>query len=96
MASQDWFEKDFYKILGVAKDVSDSAMPNSAKNMTRFAPWAAVLALPAVPVGLAVLGSLAVSAVLLVALASRMSSPTYLVVAVVAASVALARSAAQT
>ena len=24
MASQDWFDKDFYRILGVSKDVSDA------------------------------------------------------------------------
>ena len=24
MASQDWFDKDFYKTLGVAKDVSET------------------------------------------------------------------------
>ena len=26
MASQDWVEKDFYKILGVAKDVPDAEL----------------------------------------------------------------------
>ena len=24
MASQDWFEKDFYKILGIAKDAPEA------------------------------------------------------------------------
>ena len=24
MASQDWFDKDFYKVLGVSKDISDA------------------------------------------------------------------------
>ena len=31
MASQDWFEKDFYKILGVPKD-ADAAAANAHPN----------------------------------------------------------------
>ena len=29
MASQDWLEKDFYKILGVSKNASDAEIKKS-------------------------------------------------------------------
>lgn len=35
MASQDWFEKDFYKILGVSKDVSDSELKKVYRKLAR-------------------------------------------------------------
>jgi molecular chaperone DnaJ len=35
MASQDWFEKDFYKILGVAKDVSDAELKKVYRKLAR-------------------------------------------------------------
>lgn len=35
MASQDWFEKDFYKILGVAKDVSDADIKKTYRKLAR-------------------------------------------------------------
>lgn len=35
MASQDWFEKDFYKILGVAKDVSDAELKKVYRKLSR-------------------------------------------------------------
>jgi molecular chaperone DnaJ len=35
MASQDWFEKDFYKILGVSKDVSDSDLKKDYRKLAR-------------------------------------------------------------
>ena len=35
MASQDWFEKDFYKILGVAKDVSESELKKVYRKLAR-------------------------------------------------------------
>jgi len=35
MASQDWFEKDFYKILGVSKDVSDSDLKKAYRKLAR-------------------------------------------------------------
>ena len=35
MASQDWFEKDFYKTLGVAKDVSDAELKKVYRNLAR-------------------------------------------------------------
>ena len=35
MASQDWFEKDFYKILGVSKDVSESELKKVYRKLAR-------------------------------------------------------------
>lgn len=35
MASQDWFEKDFYKILGVSKDVSEAELKKVYRKLAR-------------------------------------------------------------
>lgn len=35
MASQDWFEKDFYKVLGVAKTVSDAELKKVYRKLSR-------------------------------------------------------------
>ena len=35
MASQDWFEKDFYKTLGVAKDVSEAELKKVYRKLSR-------------------------------------------------------------
>jgi molecular chaperone DnaJ len=35
MASQDWFDKDFYKVLGVSKDVSDSDLKKTYRKLAR-------------------------------------------------------------
>lgn len=35
MASQDWVEKDFYRILGVAKDVSDADLKKTYRKLAR-------------------------------------------------------------
>lgn len=35
MASQDWFEKDFYKVLGVAKDVSEAELKKVYRKLSR-------------------------------------------------------------
>ena len=35
MASQDWFDKDFYKMLGVSKDVSDSDLKKTYRKLAR-------------------------------------------------------------
>jgi molecular chaperone DnaJ len=35
MASQDWFEKDFYKILGVSKEVSDAELKKVYRKLAR-------------------------------------------------------------
>jgi molecular chaperone DnaJ len=35
MASQDWFEKDFYKVLGVAKDVTDADLKKAYRKLAR-------------------------------------------------------------
>ena len=35
MASQDWFDKDFYKVLGVAKDVSESDLKKTYRKLAR-------------------------------------------------------------
>ncbi|WP_248239558.1 DnaJ C-terminal domain-containing protein [Microbacterium kunmingense] len=35
MASQDWFEKDFYKVLGVSKEVSDADLKKTYRKLAR-------------------------------------------------------------
>src|SRR5690625_3629877 len=35
MASQDWFEKDFYQILGVDKNVSDADLKKTYRKLAR-------------------------------------------------------------
>ena len=35
MASQDWFEKDFYKILGIAKDAHEAEIKKSYRKLAR-------------------------------------------------------------
>jgi len=35
MASQDWFDKDFYKVLGVSKDVSDADLKKTYRKLAR-------------------------------------------------------------
>ena len=35
MASQDWLEKDFYKILGVSKNASDAEIKKSYRSLSR-------------------------------------------------------------
>ncbi|MBF0672406.1 MAG: DnaJ domain-containing protein [Salinibacterium sp.] len=35
MASQDWLEKDFYKVLGVSKDVSDAELKKTYRKLAR-------------------------------------------------------------
>jgi molecular chaperone DnaJ len=35
MASQDWFDKDFYKVLGVAKDVSEAELKKAYRKLAR-------------------------------------------------------------
>lgn len=35
MASQDWFEKDFYKVLGVSKDVSEADLKKTYRKLAR-------------------------------------------------------------
>lgn len=35
MASQDWFEKDFYKVLGVSKDVSEAELKKTYRKLSR-------------------------------------------------------------
>ena len=35
MASQDWFDKDFYKILGVSKDVSETELKKTYRKLSR-------------------------------------------------------------
>ena len=38
MASQDWFDKDFYKTLGVSKDVSDADLKKTYRKLARQVP----------------------------------------------------------
>ena len=35
MASQDWFEKDFYQVLGVSKDVSEAELKKTYRKLAR-------------------------------------------------------------
>ncbi|MBN9196488.1 MAG: DnaJ domain-containing protein, partial [Microbacterium sp.] len=35
MASQDWFDKDFYKTLGVSKDVSEADLKKTYRKLAR-------------------------------------------------------------
>lgn len=35
MASQDWFDKDFYKVLGVSKEVTDSDLKKAYRKLAR-------------------------------------------------------------
>ena len=35
MASQDWFDKDFYAVLGVKKDVSDAELKKTYRKLAR-------------------------------------------------------------
>lgn len=35
MASQDWFDKDFYKVLGVSKDASEAELKKSYRKLAR-------------------------------------------------------------
>ena len=35
MASQDWFDKDFYRILGVSKDVDDAELKKTYRKLAR-------------------------------------------------------------
>jgi len=38
MASQDWFDKDFYKVLGVSKDVTPAELKTAYRKLARKYP----------------------------------------------------------
>ena len=35
MASQDWFDKDFYKVLGVSKDITPAELKKTYRKLAR-------------------------------------------------------------